>query len=92
MRDTVRDPKFHLCKSLSLELERRFPARFVPRYSMVMFHDEIPYAQALERGRIQNKILMQLTRTVGSVGEVDFTTAARMIEERLPPISWGALL
>jgi kynurenine 3-monooxygenase len=87
MRDTVRDPKFHLYKSLSLELERRFPARFVPRYSMVMFHDEIPYAQALERGRIQNKILMQLTRTAGSVGEVDFAAAARMIEERLPPIA-----
>jgi kynurenine 3-monooxygenase len=87
MRDTVRDPKFHLYKSLSLELERRFPARFVPRYSMVMFHDEIPYAQALERGRIQNKILMQLTRSVGGVGEVDFAAAARMIEERLPPIA-----
>jgi kynurenine 3-monooxygenase len=87
MRDTVRDPKFHLYKSLSLELERRFPSRFVPRYSMVMFHDEIPYAQALERGRIQNKILMQLTRTVGGVGEVDFAAAARMIEDRLPPIA-----
>ena len=43
MRDTVRDPQFHLHKALSLELERRFPQRFVPRYSMVMFHDEIPY-------------------------------------------------
>ena len=32
-------------KALSLELERRFPQRFVPRYSMVMFHDEIPYAR-----------------------------------------------
>ena len=46
MRDTVRDPKFHLQKALSLELERRYPERFVPRYSMVMFHDEIPYALA----------------------------------------------
>jgi kynurenine 3-monooxygenase len=87
MRDTVRDPKFHLCKSLSLELERRFPTRFVPRYSMVMFHDEIPYALALERGRIQNKILTQLTRAAGSVGEVDFAAARRLIEERLPPIA-----
>lgn len=32
MRDTVRDPKFHLHKALSLELERRHPQRFVPRY------------------------------------------------------------
>ena len=43
MRDSVRDPKFVLQKALSLELEKRFPDRFVPRYSMVMFHPEIPY-------------------------------------------------
>ena len=54
MRDTVRRPKFQLQKLLSLQLERRFPDRFVPRYSMVMFHDEIPYTVAFERGRIQN--------------------------------------
>jgi len=86
MRDTVRDPKFHLHKALSLELERRFPQRFVPRYSMVMFHDEIPYAVALRRGRIQNKILAQLTRRAESVDAVDFELAARLIEDRLPLI------
>ncbi|HEX2494699.1 MAG TPA: hypothetical protein VHK24_13080, partial [Steroidobacter sp.] len=66
--------------------ERRFPTRFVPRYSMVMFHDEIPYALALERGRIQNKILTQLTRTTAALTDIDYAAAARMIEERLPPI------
>ncbi|HKU13693.1 MAG TPA: NAD(P)/FAD-dependent oxidoreductase [Steroidobacteraceae bacterium] len=86
MRDTVRDPQFHLQKALSLELERRFPRRFVPRYSMVMFHDEIAYSVALERGRIQNKILAQLTRSVGTLAAVDFQAAQRMIEERLTPI------
>ena len=67
-------------------MERRFPQRFVPRYSMVMFHDEIPYAVALERGRIQNKILAQLTRSVATLAAIDFQAAQRMIEERLPPI------
>jgi kynurenine 3-monooxygenase len=86
MRDTVRDPKFHLQKALSLELERRFPQQFVPRYSMVMFHDEIPYGVALERGRIQNKILAQLTRNANALGAVDFQAAQRLITERLPRI------
>lgn len=86
MRDTVRDPQFHLQRALSLELERRFPGRFVPRYSMVMFHDEIPYAVAMERGRIQNKILALLTRNVSTLAAVDFQAAQRMIEERLTPI------
>ena len=47
MRDTVRDPRFQRQKALSLALERAHPDRFIPRYSMVMFHDEIPYSVAL---------------------------------------------
>jgi kynurenine 3-monooxygenase len=86
MRDTVRDPKFQLQKALSLELERRFADRFVPRYSMVMFHDAIPYTLAFERGRIQNDILAELTRDAASLSEVDFDAAARLIAQRLPVI------
>jgi kynurenine 3-monooxygenase len=86
MRDTVRDPKFQLQKALSLELERRFPKRFVPRYSMVMFHDEIPYAVAQERGRIQQDILVALTRTASSLQEVDYAKATQLIEQQLTPI------
>lgn len=86
MRDTVRHPKFQLQKILSLQLERRFPDRFVPRYSMVMFHDEIPYAVAYERGRIQNAILEQLTRHASSLDEIDEEAAAALIERQLPPI------
>lgn len=87
MRDTVRDPKFHLHKALSLELERRHPQRFVPRYSMVMFRDDIPYALAYERGRIQNEILGALTQSADTLAAVDFSAAARMIEQRLPPLA-----
>src|SRR4029453_8553546 len=38
MRSTVREPKFQLKKDLSFRLEERHPGRFIPRYSMVMFH------------------------------------------------------
>ncbi len=51
MRESVADPKFQLQQALSLELERRFPRRFIPRYSMVMFHHEIPYLTALAARR-----------------------------------------
>ena len=89
MRDTVRHSKFQLQKILSLELERRFPNRFVPRYSMVMFHDAIPYAVAYERGRIQQEILDQLTQGAISIDQVDFDLATQLIERKLPPISGG---
>jgi kynurenine 3-monooxygenase len=83
MRDTVRDAKFQLQQLLSLELERRFPSRFIPRYSMVMFHHEIPYSDAFERGKIQNQLLQELTATATSIDDVDYERAEQLIVERL---------
>jgi kynurenine 3-monooxygenase len=57
MRAAVLAPDFAARKQLALDLERRFPQRFVPRYSMVMFHPEIPYAEALRRGAQQERVL-----------------------------------
>ena len=88
MRDTVRDPKFKLQKELSLELERRFPERFIPQYSMVMFHHEIPYAVARERGTRQQAILAELTHRTDVLAETDFALAERLIAEQLDPIEY----
>ncbi|HEX3843566.1 MAG TPA: NAD(P)/FAD-dependent oxidoreductase [Steroidobacteraceae bacterium] len=82
MRDTVRDPTYLRRKALAMDLERRFPDRFIPRYSMVMFHPEISYAEALRRGEVQARILQELTQP-GAPGEVDFDLARALIAERL---------
>ena len=82
MRSTVREPKFQLKKDLSFRLEERHPGRFIPRYSMVMFHT-IPYAEARRRGAIQEKILDELTSRAASLEEVDLARADRLIAERL---------
>ncbi|MGH8297954.1 MAG: FAD-dependent oxidoreductase [Steroidobacteraceae bacterium] len=82
MRDTVRDPTYVRRKALALELERRFPDRFIPRYSMVMFHPEISYAEALRRGAVQKAILKELDDRADS-GEVDFDRARSLIEDLL---------
>jgi kynurenine 3-monooxygenase len=84
MRDTVLDPRFQRYKILSVELEKRFPDRFIPRYSMVMFHPEIPYAEALRRGRIQEEILAALD--TGDPASTDFARAEALIHERLTPV------
>jgi kynurenine 3-monooxygenase len=87
MRERVADPKFQLQQALSLELERRFPQRFIPRYSMVMFHHEIPYRAALERGAIQAQLLADLTSgPVSTLQDVDFGRAEREIRARLTPV------
>jgi kynurenine 3-monooxygenase len=87
MRERVADPHFRLQHSLALELERRYPRRFIPRYSMVMFHHEIPYRTAQERGRVQEELLAELTRQAQSLAEVDYVRAERLVEAALPALS-----
>ena len=78
MRATVLDPTFKRHQELALELEGRFPDRFIRRYSMVMFHPEIPYAEALRRGAVQADIIAAIDRNP--------ERAAALIHERLAPI------
>jgi kynurenine 3-monooxygenase len=87
MRERVADSRFQLQQALALELERRFPQRFIPRYSMVMFHHEIPYRTALERGAVQAQLLAEFTAgAVSSLADVDFARAEQEIRARLAPL------
>jgi kynurenine 3-monooxygenase len=85
MRDSVLDERFVRHKAIAMALERRFPERFIPRYSMVMFHPEIPYAEALRRGAVQAQLLAELDPGAG--GELDAAHAERLVRARLSPIS-----
>jgi len=87
MRDTVRDPKFALKKELSFELERRLPGSFIPRYSMVMFHPEIPYSVAQQRGAVQEAILEEFTSDAATVDQVDIDAAVASATSKLKPIT-----
>jgi hypothetical protein len=50
---------------------------------MVMFHPEIPYAEAQRRGALQAQILRELTAGASTLGEIDAKRAAVLIDERL---------
>lgn len=86
MRDSVRDPIFKLKKQLGWALEERYPDRFIPRYSMVMFH-HLPYADAQSRGRIQAEIMDELLKDADSLDQVDMNRAEALIHEKLPPVN-----
>lgn len=86
MRDDVLDPRHQLHRQLELALERRHPDRFIPRYSMVMFRDRIPYSVALARGRVQQEILEELAPDAGASLElIDWDLADKLIAARLQP-------
>jgi kynurenine 3-monooxygenase len=88
MRDTVLDRRFQQQKAVAMALERRHPARFIPRYAMVMFHDRIAYSVALRRGQIQQSLLDALVPADAPANfEPDWPQADRLVAERLAPIS-----
>ena len=56
MRDSVNDPIFKKRREIEFELEKKFSNRFIPRYSMVSFHD-LPYSKVYMRGETQLKLI-----------------------------------
>jgi kynurenine 3-monooxygenase len=85
MRDRVADPQFLLRKKVELELEAEYPRLFVPKYAMVTFH-RIPYRTAMERGRIQDRMLSELCAGIGRIEDLDWKKAEKLIHSELSPL------
>ena len=56
MRDSVNNPIFKKRREIEFQLEKKFSNRFIPRYSMVSFHD-LPYSKVYMRGETQLKLI-----------------------------------
>jgi kynurenine 3-monooxygenase len=84
MRDLVAQAKFQLKKKIEQALQARYPDTFVPKYSMVTFH-RIPYAVALERGRVQDRILEELADGIDRLEKLDYSKVERLVSV-LPPL------
>jgi len=85
MRDRVSDARFLFRKKVELALESRYPNLFVPKYAMVTFH-RIPYATALERGLVQERLLAELCDGIERVEDLDWNKAERLIRSELTPL------
>jgi kynurenine 3-monooxygenase len=82
MRDRVADPKFLFKKKAEQALEKKYPTVFVPKYSMVTFH-RLPYAVALARGKIQDRILAELCDAIERIDDLDWGKADELIRREL---------
>jgi kynurenine 3-monooxygenase len=83
MRDRVGDRRFLLRKQVELALEAKYPRQFVPKYAMVTFH-RIPYATALQRGQVQERILAELCEGIEGVEDLDWEKADALIRPLTP--------
>lgn len=65
MRDLVADADFLLRKKIEARLHQLYPNQWIPLYSMVTFHDTMPYSVAYETGQKQKKIMDEVMKRPG---------------------------
>nr|AIF17177.1 monooxygenase, FAD-binding domain-containing protein [uncultured marine group II/III euryarchaeote KM3_76_C12] len=80
MRDHVNDPEFIKRRKLELELEKLFPDQFIPRYSMVSFH-QFPYAEVYKKGEKQFKIIEEVLKVDPSGETIDKSLVSQLMAE-----------
>ena len=85
MRDRVGDPRFLFRKKVEFALQEKYPQRFVPKYSMVTFL-RVPYATALKRGHVQDRMLTELCEHIDRMENLDWKKAERLVHTQLSPL------
>lgn len=59
MQDRVDDEDFKKKRKLEMQLEQQFP-EYYSKYSLVTFKPDIPYAEAMRKGRAQDDLLLEI--------------------------------
>jgi len=60
MRDHVANPLFKEKRKIEMDLEKNFPSQYSSKYFLVTFNENIGYNEAMQRGRAQDKALLNL--------------------------------
>jgi len=78
MRDHVNNPDYKKRRNIELKLERMFPDRFIPRYSMVSFH-QMPYSEVYAKGNLQYKLIDEVLKTDPAGTFIDKALVEKML-------------
>jgi len=57
MRDLVGDESFLVRKKIEAKLHEKYPSKWIPLYSMVTFHENMRYSEAIAKGEQQKAIM-----------------------------------
>lgn len=77
MRDLVANPLFKEKRKIEMDLEKHFPDQYFSKYSLVTFNENIGYNEAMQRGRAQDKALLNL------IADDEVQTHLNMTKEEL---------
>ena len=81
MKDHVANPLFKEKRKLEMELEKTFPNEYFSKYSMVTFKEDIPYAEAMKKGRAQDKALLNMVADNDLENKLDLKSVLKKIQE-----------
>jgi len=70
MQDKVNDPDFQKKRKLEMKLEQEYP-QYYSKYSLVTFNPELSYKEAMERGRAQDNLLLDICSSVDTIEQLD---------------------
>ena len=77
MKDHVANPLFKQKRKIEMDLEKHFPNQYFSKYSLVTFNENIPYSEAMKKGRAQDKALLNM------IADEDISTSLNMTKEEL---------
>ena len=60
MRDKTGDAKFLLQKKIEANIQKKYPEKWTPAYSLVTFSPQVRYCEALSRGEKQEAIMQEI--------------------------------
>ncbi|MGB5944094.1 MAG: NAD(P)/FAD-dependent oxidoreductase [Leeuwenhoekiella sp.] len=60
MKAHTASPIFQRKRKLELEFEKEFPKEYFSKYSLVTFREDLRYSEAMRRGRVQDKAILNL--------------------------------
>lgn len=60
MKEHTASPLFQQKRKLETAFEAEFPNDYNSKYSLVTFNEDIPYSEAMKRGRAQDKAILNL--------------------------------
>ena len=79
MQDKVDDKDFIKKRGLEMQLEQRFP-EYYSKYSLVTFDENMPYSEAMRKGRLQDEALLKLVKEKENVSLEEALEVVKGIE------------
>ncbi|WBX75727.1 NAD(P)/FAD-dependent oxidoreductase [Tenacibaculum ovolyticum] len=81
MKDHVANPIFKEKRKLEMSLEENFPSAYFSKYSMVTFNENIAYAEAMKKGRAQDKALLNMVAHHDLDAIIDLKEVLKKVQE-----------